>query len=96
MKLAKLLFGSMFMLSVLFFASCNKKGEFDSHPLAVNKEDFKLSTSQSGKDTPQKSLCYGLYWQKTLGYTIISLCCRSEWWHSCNGKINFHGIYQQL
>ena len=51
MKLPKLLFGSMFMLSVLFFASCNKKGEFDSHPPAVNKEDFKLSTSQSGKDT---------------------------------------------
>ena len=51
MKLAKLLFGSMFMLSVLFFASCNKKGEFDSHPPAVNKRDFKLSTSQSGKDT---------------------------------------------
>lgn len=25
MKLAKLLFGSMFMLSTLFFASCNKK-----------------------------------------------------------------------
>ena len=31
--------------------SCNKKGEFDSHPPAVNKRDFKLSTSQSGKDT---------------------------------------------
>ena len=147
----------MFMLSTLFFASCNKKGEFDSHPPAVNKEDFKLSTSQSGKDTlyvtnkedfklhavellnkadrkllcrvnlndvkntkleaegvtygevkytggeasiikinnwgtiekttiarHKKSLCYGLYWQKTLGYRINSLCCRSEWWHSCN------------
>lgn len=44
----------------------------------------------------KKGLCYGLYWQKTLGYRINSLCCRSEWRHSCNGKINFYGIYQQL
>ena len=45
MKLPKLLLGSMFMLSVLFFASCNKKGEFDSHPPAllcrVNLNDVK-------------------------------------------------------
>ena len=57
MKLPKLLFGSMFMLSVLFFASCNKKGEFDSHPPAVNKEDFKLHAVELVNKADRKLLC---------------------------------------
>jgi len=31
--------------------SCDNKGEFDSYPPAVNKTEFQISTSQTGKDT---------------------------------------------
>lgn len=31
--------------------SCDNKGDFDSFPPAVNKTEFQISTSQTGKDT---------------------------------------------
>ena len=31
--------------------SCDNKGEFDSYPPAVNKKEFQISNSQTGKDT---------------------------------------------
>ena len=31
--------------------SCDNKGEFDSYPPAVNKTEFQISNSQTGKDT---------------------------------------------
>ena len=48
MKRLKLFFGSMLMFAALI--SCNKS-ELDSYPPALNKIQFELSTSQTGKDT---------------------------------------------
>ncbi len=36
---------------VSFLISCDNKGEFDSYPPAVNKKEFQISNSQTGKDT---------------------------------------------
>ena len=36
---------------VSFLISCDNKGDFDSFPPAVNKKEFQISTSQTGKDT---------------------------------------------
>ena len=48
MKRLKLFLGSILMLAALI--SCNKS-ELDSYPPALNKIQFELSTSQTGKDT---------------------------------------------
>lgn len=50
MKLTKLLLGSIFILSALVLASCHDVKD-DSYPPALNKVNFELSTSQTGKDT---------------------------------------------
>lgn len=50
MKLTKLLLGSIFILSALVLASCHDVKD-DSYPPALNKINFELSTSQTGKDT---------------------------------------------
>lgn len=36
---------------VSFLISCDNKGEFDNTPPDVNKTEFQISTSQTGKDT---------------------------------------------
>lgn len=50
MKLTKLLLGSIFILSALVLASCHDVKD-DSYPPELNKVNFELSTSQTGKDT---------------------------------------------
>lgn len=62
MKRLKLFLGSILMLAALI--SCNKS-ELDSYPPALNKIQFELSTSQTGKDTLyekiKKILRYNMY-----------------------------------
>lgn len=49
MKKLKFLASIVLMLTALI--SCDKKDELDNYPPAVNKTEFQLSTSQTGKDT---------------------------------------------
>ena len=46
--------------------SCDNKGEFDSYPPAVNKTEFQISNSQTGKDT-----LFVKRQQRFLNYTIL-------------------------